>query len=67
MIIERLRKKPEDFTWVPSLSHRPLKRDEIIAEIENDTEVGRHYVEMIIGATISRIEKANNPRKKVRK
>lgn len=29
MIIERLRKKPEDFTWVPSLSHKPLKRDEI--------------------------------------
>jgi len=55
-IIERLKRESEDFTWFPSLSHEPLKRDQLIEEIENETELGRMYVKMIVNATVSRMK-----------
>jgi len=56
-IIERLKKESENFAWCPSLSHEPLKRDQLIKEIEEDTPLGQHYVQMIVNATISRLKR----------
>lgn len=56
-IIERLKRESEDFAWCPSLSNDPLKRDQLIKEIKEDTELGHHYVQMIINATISRLNR----------
>jgi len=58
-IIERLKREDKDFAWSPSLSHEPLTRDQLIKEIEEDTELGRHYVEMIINATVSRLKRGS--------
>lgn len=57
VIIERLKRESEDFAWCPSLSNDPLNRDQLIKEIEENTELGHHYVQMIINATISRLNR----------
>lgn len=57
VIIERLKREPEDFAWCPSLSNDPLNRDQLIKEIDEKTELGQLYIRMIVEATISRMKR----------
>lgn len=57
--IEALKRAPPDFSWCPKLEidAKIYHRDELIREIEKDSEDGRQFIRMIYQGTLERLRR----------
>ena len=57
IVTKRLKNEDKNFKWIPDLNSKPIKRDQLIKEIEEDSPIGKKFIKMVIESSISRINK----------